>query len=306
LINVDSAPSRLEQTLGRLVEAGITHADDLASSLGLESHHIRRPLRKLTLAGVLDSEPSGRLQLTPAGRTWLRIELTPKATEPLILPEPIGCAAPAPLKIDVDEDRIPVDAEAELPPLAEPTTRWRPRLIAVAGVRAALARVGMAVPRVRLELPAVQVTLDGIALSTSTARRIAVVAASAVALMIAVQLGLTAWPVTAVAPLVDARTAHDDPPALATAPTAAPVATPGPAAASAPSERWVVVYHTNGLGLVLRPAPASTARVLTLKEGARLRVTGDPFRQAGRAWLPVASQNGKTGWVASEFVAPEP
>jgi hypothetical protein len=72
-----------------------------------------------------------------------------------------------------------------------------------------------------------------------------------------------------------------------------------------PPAQWVMVNHTNGVGLVLRPAPATSARILTLAEGARLRVTGDPVQQAGRAWLPVASQNGKTGWVASEFVAPE-
>jgi hypothetical protein len=67
----------------------------------------------------------------------------------------------------------------------------------------------------------------------------------------------------------------------------------------------VVVKHTNGLGLVLRPVPGSTARILTLAEGARLRVTGEPVQQAGRVWVPIISASGKTGWVASEFVAQE-
>ena len=84
--------------------------------------------------------------------------------------------------------------------------------------------------------------------------------------------------------------------AAATPPRAAvPAATPVP---GPPTEQWLLVQHTDGLGLVLRPSPGSPERVLTLQEGARLRVIGDPVEQAGRSWLPVASPGGKSGWVA--------
>ena len=66
----------------------------------------------------------------------------------------------------------------------------------------------------------------------------------------------------------------------------------------------MVVQHTNGLGLVLRPEPASASRVMLLQDGAQLRVTGESVEKSGHAWLPVASSNGATGWVAGEFLAP--
>ena len=67
----------------------------------------------------------------------------------------------------------------------------------------------------------------------------------------------------------------------------------------------MVVQHTNGLGLVLRPEPASSARVTLLQDGARLRVTGSSVQQGGHAWLPVTSTSGASGWVADEFLVPD-
>jgi hypothetical protein len=85
----------------------------------------------------------------------------------------------------------------------------------------------------------------------------------------------------------------------------APVAVPTPVLVPTPTvEHWMVVGRTNGLGLVLRPAPASPARVLLLQEGARVRVTGSAVQQGGHAWAPVTTSNGTSGWVASEYLAP--
>jgi hypothetical protein len=132
-----------------------------------------------------------------------------------------------------------------------------------------------------------------------------VIGGSAVLVVVAGELGLYG----------SARPGQTPQAASAPAPAATvPVAgsaTPAPVAiASVPTrvaaENWMVVQHTNGLGLVLRPTPASEARVLLLQEGARLHVTGSAVQQAGRAWLPVTSSNGTSGWVASEFLVPEP
>jgi hypothetical protein len=165
-----------------------------------------------------------------------------------------------------------------------------------------MARVRLAAPIVGWRWPNVQFTLDGVELSASTGRRIAAVTASVVVVMIVLRLAVPGWSSTTVAVPDGVGALHDD----ARPPTNEAVATPRPAATSTPSERWVIVNHTNGSGLVLRPAPASIARTLILAEGARLRVTGEPVQQDGRVWLSVVSQNGKTGWVASEFVAPDP
>jgi hypothetical protein len=318
LVDVSSAPSALEQGLGRLVDAGIVDADDLAAALGLQAHHIGRPLRKLTLAGVLEREPSGDLRVTPAGRTWLSIEATPVA-ELLSLPE--RSAAPGLLapQIAVDEDpdleRVPRAEDRAAPdvgggqvPLAHSPEGWtRPLIVAsiremLGGVRKAMRRVRIAMPAFRLGWPRVQLTVEAHELSTSTVRRIVALTASAVVIMTGVRLAVPAGPSTKNALPVGVDAVHDDAQPLAIE----PVATPRPAATSTLSERWVIVNHTNGVGLVLRPAPATSARILTLADGARLRVTGEPVQQDGRAWLPVASQSGKIGWVASDFVAPEP
>ena len=87
LVDATSAPSALEHRLGRLVDAGIADAGDLASALGMQAQHVGRPLTKLTLAGALEREPSGDLRVTPAGRTWLSIEATPSPPELVSLPE---------------------------------------------------------------------------------------------------------------------------------------------------------------------------------------------------------------------------
>ncbi len=308
-----SAPSQLERTLGRLVEAGIARTDDLALLLGLDTQHIARPLRKLTLAGVLHRDPSDSLQLTPSGRAWLGVELRSKVAEPLLYPERAPGPRLLPLRsASVDIVRIPADSEAELDQRAEQGAGWKPPRITLAGVRIALARprialfrVQLAVPGLQIALARVQIALPRVHLSPSSCRRLAAVAASAAVVVIGVHVGPAAQGLTIDAPILGAPAAHDDPTASATSPAAAPVPTLA-RVASVPPDRWMVVQHTDGLGLVLRPTPASTTRIVTLKEGARVRVTGDTVQKAGRVWIPVASLTGKTGWVAGDFVAPAP
>jgi hypothetical protein len=319
LVDATSAPSALEHRLGRLVDAGMADAGDLASVLGLQAHHIGRPLTKLTLAGALEREPSGDLRVTPAGRTWLSIEAAPGAPKLLSLPEraaaPRLLAKQAAVDEDPDLERVAAAEDRAAPDVgggklavARSQEGWTPpRIVAcvretLGSVRRAMPEVPVALPAFRLVWPRVQLTVEGRALSTSTVRRIAAMTASAVVLLTAIRLAVPAWPSPSNALPVAAGEVHEDAPPVANA----TVATPQTSASTTRPERWVIVSHTNGVGLVLRPAPAANARILTLADGARLRVTGQPVQQAGRAWLPVASQSGKTGWVASDFVASEP
>jgi hypothetical protein len=202
-----------------------------------------------------------------------------------------------PLRLELDEARSVAEKEVERPArvaLGRVAVPWSLPQAAWPRVAVAWPRVPLVWPGVKVAWPRVQVLLGGVELSASAGRRIAAGAAAALVLMLAAQVGLPT-----VTPAAE-QTA-------ATAPV--PIAVPPPAVstvAEPPPERWVTVQRTEGVGLVLRPSPGSTARVLTLQEGARVRVTGDPVQQAGRVWLPVTSQSGKTGWVAGEFVAPLP
>ena len=130
-------------------------------------------------------------------------------------------------------------------------------------------------------------------------RRVPVLGAMAMVVALVGHLGVYSLGRVGAAPSLNAAVLAPPTPfalALPPAPTSAPTAAP---------ERWMVVDHTNGLGLVLRPEPASSARVLLLQEGSRLRVTGTSVEQSGHQWLPVTSATGATGWVAGEFLAPE-
>jgi hypothetical protein len=436
---LQTAPSQLERTLGRLVDAGIGQPAELAALLGLEPQHIGRPLRTLARNGVLEFSPAGDLQLTLVGRTWLGLP-----TE-LVIPKPIEAIAidalspveattapeqprtvPArqrvalhglapgvveahafatdreehaigsPLSVEPaheDEQRPGVlagrrvafrtaevtrrDADSQPVPVAVPTPRpkrlkfgW-PRLGVAwpTPTTSGLGRLGLGItwPTGRMRsglgwlgrwiawrMPGLGMPGPGMpglgrlglgigwpkwpAVAVPRLRQL-VVAVPATVLVLGVSVGLPAWAVATVAPGRGAVAAHDAPDAHdegRSAPAAGPAVPPDGPVGSAPGRsvpppgtlgspsgsadspaapatgpgdprvQWVVVNHTNGLGLVLRPSPASAARVLTLQEGARVRVTGEPVQQGGRAWLPVTSATGKSGWVAGDFVAPAP
>ena len=127
-------------------------------------------------------------------------------------------------------------------------------------------------------------------------RRVALAGASVMLVALAGESGL--YSLDRVRPASTlAATINTPVPVLATPTPTRAEPTPAP-------ERWMVVQHTNGLGLVLRAEPASASRVSLLKEGTQLRVTGDSIEKSGHAWLPVASSNGTTGSVTGEFLVP--
>jgi hypothetical protein len=81
-----------------------------------------------------------------------------------------------------------------------------------------------------------------------------------------------------------------------------PGASPSPAA---PGVR-LKVANTDGQGANMRQRPSTTSPVLrTLPDGTVVEAIGGEQQAEGRGWRNVRDQNGQTGWVASEFLAPE-
>ncbi len=282
------ATGELEEILARLVAAGIEQPAALATLLGVEEVHIGRPRRALLRHGIVAADAIGALHVTPRGEAWLRLPAAhaPQTTAPV----------------------LDLPALEPLPPPLEPLAASGPRRRSTA-TRGGWPALDLQGPIRRLRI--VRTRLSSVRLSIGRLPRgwprpprlfprrwIALLGASALLVFVAGETGFYSFGrgghAGELAAPVEAR-------ALATATPFAiaelPTPTPG-------AERWMVVQHTNGLGLVLRPAPASTARLLLLQDGARLRVTGESVEQAGHAWLPVTAANGTSGWVAGEFLAP--
>jgi hypothetical protein len=291
----------LEEILARLVAAGIDRPAALAQLLGVDETFIGRPSRALLRSGIVETDAAGGLHLTPRGEAWLQLSSDAVAAEPF-----------------ADVSALELPALEPLPPALEPVPERTSK-------KARRALFGLRLPRqlsgahlfgrhpfgalgpqptvarslgVRLAwLPAPVRNLPRLAAH----RRVALVGASALLVIVAGKTGLYSF---GGPPGVAAQAARAQVTATATPWTIADLSTPARPTPTLDSTRWMVVQHTNGLGLVLRPAPASTARVILLEEGARLRITGGSVEQDGHAWLPVTSADGASGWVAGEFLAP--
>jgi hypothetical protein len=69
----------------------------------------------------------------------------------------------------------------------------------------------------------------------------------------------------------------------------------------------VVVANTNGDGVNMRDAAATTGNVVAmLPEGTALTVTGDSVKADQYTWWPVKTADGQTGYVASDFLQVAP
>ena len=67
------------------------------------------------------------------------------------------------------------------------------------------------------------------------------------------------------------------------------------------------VVDTGGVGLNLRSAPSRAGVVVArLPEGTVLDVTGPEQAGDGLRWIPVREPEGKTGWVAAQYLAAIP
>jgi len=93
-------------------------------------------------------------------------------------------------------------------------------------------------------------------------------------------------------------------------PTTAPAATatPRPPAAPTrtplPSQLWVA--NAGRDGVVLRSAPGAGDLLAGLTDGTALVPQGEQEQLSGRRWLRVKDPQGRTGWIASDFVSATP
>jgi hypothetical protein len=118
-------------------------------------------------------------------------------------------------------------------------------------------------------------------------------------------------PTPASAPVAVQPTAAVVPPTATPAaptPTAAtPTAVvPTPTTASAPTA--FVVGNTGGEGVFIRRAPDTTpgSRIRAWPDGTRLVALGERAQAAGVAWEKVRDPEGTTGYVAAQYLRPEP
>jgi hypothetical protein len=75
---------------------------------------------------------------------------------------------------------------------------------------------------------------------------------------------------------------------------------------SAQPETHMRVTGTGGDGLILRAEARGGAPQLAVEpEGAVVTVIGPEQSTAGRVWMPVRDVQGRVGWLAAEYLAPE-
>jgi hypothetical protein len=274
-------PGPLDRILGQLLEAEAGNADDLAACLGLESPQLARSLRRLTANGAVDRSPDRTLALTPDGRAWLAVQpLAVEESPPATVPKSIAAPPLQPLRLSAEmallrREWLPTDDQDEPQP-----RRWR-----------------LNAARLPLKLPRLQLPALGTRRVPPVLRGTGVAVVATIVLLATVQSGL---PAQAVAGLAPPAVAHDEP--ATPIPPPVPTTPPPPSPMPAPREAWRLVAHTDGLGLVLRPAPAASTRIRNLPEGTRVRVTGAAVSRAGHAWLPVETATGQTGWAAAEYL----
>jgi hypothetical protein len=73
--------------------------------------------------------------------------------------------------------------------------------------------------------------------------------------------------------------------------------------ASAQPGSQMRVTGTGGDGLILRAEARSTAAIVTVEpEGATVTIVGPEQSLAGRTWLPARDGQGRTGWLAAEYL----
>jgi hypothetical protein len=261
-------PGPLERALGQLIEAGLAQPEDLATFLGLEPRHVARPLRKLSREGALDGQPDDVLKLTPEGRTWLAIEpIVPGRDAAAVR---IAPAAPrlSPLRLEPGEELLSL-ARQDFVTVGKPSSGWR---------------------RHRLSRPWVR-------MPAATLHRLAAVAAAATILVTGFASGVLQRGLAATGLLgypFQVQAAEES--------NAVPLTTSSDPFVSSFGGQWMLVQYTEGLGLALRPEPASAERLRTLPEGARVRITGEAVEAAGRSWIPVEALGDELGWVAAEFL----
>ncbi|MBX0326625.1 SH3 domain-containing protein [Oscillochloris sp. ZM17-4] len=86
-----------------------------------------------------------------------------------------------------------------------------------------------------------------------------------------------------------------------------PIIQPTLAPTTPPAPKFFTVTGTGGQGLFLRPAPSTDgAPITTLPDGTRVEQVGEDAPGGDYMWRKVKAADGQEGWVAVDFLTPEP
>jgi hypothetical protein len=88
-------------------------------------------------------------------------------------------------------------------------------------------------------------------------------------------------------------------------PTPSPVSSPTPEVV--PGLGFARIGNTNGFGVNVRSEPGLEYEMLTqLSDGSRVELTGEAQSADGFTWQRVRLEDGRLGWIADNFLIPEP
>lgn len=90
-----------------------------------------------------------------------------------------------------------------------------------------------------------------------------------------------------------------------TLPPPPPTSTPPPTPTAPPPHR-LIVANTGGIGVVLRSAPQTGARLAALADDTVLIELGPPTTAGGETWLHVRTPDGAEGYVAARYTVDAP
>jgi hypothetical protein len=89
------------------------------------------------------------------------------------------------------------------------------------------------------------------------------------------------------------------------APTSPPASSPTPEVF--PGTGTALIGNTNGFGVFVRSEPGLKYEMLTqLSDGSRVELTGEAQSADGFTWQRVRLEDGRLGWIAENFLIPEP
>ena len=87
--------------------------------------------------------------------------------------------------------------------------------------------------------------------------------------------------------------------------TPSPVSSPTPEVAS--SSGFARIGNTNTFGVYVRSEPGLKFEIVTqLSDGNRVELMGEAQLADGFNWQQVRLEDGRVGWVADNFLIPEP
>jgi hypothetical protein len=128
-------------------------------------------------------------------------------------------------------------------------------------------------------------------------------------LVILFNLSETAIPPPDIAPLVPGEGAGQLSPT--SSPVSALVSTPSPESSPTPNVvpgiGFARIGNTNSFGVNVRAEPGLEYEMLTqLSDGSRVELAGEVQSADGFTWQRVRLENGDLGWIADNFLIPEP